>query len=55
MKGETVLFLGCGDLGIRAGHSLLQAGARVIGGCCRTGPDDIAELRTALDGGDFPA
>ena len=31
MKGETVLFLGCGDLGIRAGHSLLQAGARVIG------------------------
>ena len=31
MKGETVLFLGCGDLGIRAGRSLLQAGARIIG------------------------
>ena len=31
MKGVTVLFLGCGDLGIRAGRSLLDAGARVIG------------------------
>jgi nucleoside-diphosphate-sugar epimerase len=31
MKGVTVLFLGCGDLGIRAGRSLLGIGARVIG------------------------
>jgi len=25
-------------------------GARVLGGCCRTGPDDIRELRAALQG-----
>jgi len=25
-----------------------RAGARLIGGCCRTGPDDIGELREAL-------
>lgn len=27
-----------------------QAGARLIGGCCRTGPAYIAALRAALDG-----
>ena len=25
-----------------------DAGARVIGGCCRTTPDDIARMRTEL-------
>lgn len=32
-----------------------RAGARVIGGCCRTGPKEIAELRARLAGGDFSA
>jgi homocysteine S-methyltransferase len=27
----------------------VEAGARVIGGCCRTGPEAIAEIRTGLD------
>ena len=31
MKGVTVLFLGCGDLGIRAGRTLAGGGARIIG------------------------
>ena len=25
-----------------------RAGARIIGGCCRTTPDDIAEIRVAM-------
>ncbi len=32
-----------------------RAGARVLGGCCRIGPDDVAELRERVDGGDLPA
>lgn len=31
----------------------LDAGARVVGGCCRIGPARITELRTALAGGDW--
>ena len=30
----------------------LHAGARLVGGCCRVGPDDIAEVRAQLAGGD---
>jgi homocysteine S-methyltransferase len=30
----------------------LDAGARLVGGCCRVGPDDIAEVRAQLAGGD---
>jgi homocysteine S-methyltransferase len=26
----------------------LQAGARLIGGCCRTGPDHVSNLRKIL-------
>jgi homocysteine S-methyltransferase len=28
-----------------------DAGARLIGGCCRTGPEDIARIRVAVGGG----
>ena len=35
------------DLGA-AGTAWLAAGARLIGGCCRTGPDDVARLRRRL-------
>jgi len=31
----------------------LAAGARVVGGCCRIGPEGIAQLRLALRGGDW--
>jgi homocysteine S-methyltransferase len=30
----------------------LAAGARLVGGCCRVGPDDIAEVRAQVPGGD---
>jgi homocysteine S-methyltransferase len=30
------------------------AGARVVGGCCRIGPEEIAELRRSVEGGDWP-
>jgi len=36
-----------GDLGI-AGLAWHKAGARLLGGCCRTGPADIRRLRLAL-------
>jgi homocysteine S-methyltransferase len=32
-----------------------RAGARILGGCCRTGLDDIATLRRAVEGGDWPS
>jgi homocysteine S-methyltransferase len=38
--------------GLRAAWA---AGARVVGGCCRTGPDEIRELRSRVASGDFPA
>ena len=37
--------------GMRAAWS---EGARVLGGCCRIGPEEIRELRTRLERGDFP-
>jgi homocysteine S-methyltransferase len=39
-SGET-----CGSLAARQWY---EAGARLIGGCCRTGPDDIRRMRTEL-------
>jgi homocysteine S-methyltransferase len=30
----------------------VAAGARLVGGCCRVTPADIAAVRTALDAGD---
>ncbi|MBT2389023.1 homocysteine S-methyltransferase [Streptomyces sp. ISL-1] len=30
----------------------LAAGARLVGGCCRVGPEQIAELTAAIEGGD---
>lgn len=35
------------------GRSWFNAGARLIGGCCRTTPDDIRALRVALGGRDL--
>ena len=35
------------DLGVTA-QPWFEAGARLIGGCCRTGPEDIRRLRSAL-------
>jgi homocysteine S-methyltransferase len=38
-----------GDAGLAAfAPSWVAAGARLVGGCCRTGPRDIAALRNAL-------
>jgi len=31
----------------------IRAGATILGGCCRVGPDRIAELRAAVDRGDW--
>lgn len=33
----------------------LEAGARIVGGCCRIGPESISELRGEIEGGDFSA
>jgi homocysteine S-methyltransferase len=34
-------------------HGALLAGARIVGGCCRIGPEQIAQLREALDREDW--
>ena len=34
-------------------ESAWRAGARILGGCCRTGPAEIAELRRRLEHGDW--
>jgi len=31
----------------------IRAGANIIGGCCRIGPPEIAELRQRVDRGDW--
>jgi homocysteine S-methyltransferase len=31
--------------------SWVRAGARVVGGCCRVGPDEIREVRRRMAGG----
>ncbi len=40
-----------GDLDFgRAAWRWYEAGARLIGGCCRTGPEDVSRIRSALCG-----
>ena len=47
---------GSGSTGWMAGlRAAWMAGARIIGGCCRIGPDEIRELRSRVASGDFPA
>jgi len=42
---------GSAEVGIASGvYKWHAAGARLIGGCCRTTPDDIAQMRCALIG-----
>ena len=36
-----------GDLATRA-KRYVELGAQIVGGCCRTGPEDIARVRRAL-------
>jgi homocysteine S-methyltransferase len=46
----TKTWLGSAESFAGQAHSWYEAGARLIGGCCRTTPDDIAMLRASFRG-----
>jgi homocysteine S-methyltransferase len=45
---ETKTWTGAGDFEPAAVTDWVAAGARLVGGCCRVTPADIAAMRTAL-------
>lgn len=57
IKGEHVVYSGTPDLMETYAKLAIDAGARIIGGCCGTRAEHIARMRRALDthnGGDVP-
>lgn len=51
----TRSWLGTDEPWMTAIDTSIQAGATIVGGCCRIGPDRIAELRARVDRGDWSA
>ena len=49
IKGDEVVYTGTPDLMAKYTHMALDAGARIIGGCCGTSPTHLAAMRNALD------
>ncbi|KZM50186.1 betaine--homocysteine S-methyltransferase [Labrenzia sp. OB1] len=49
IRGDEVVYTGTPDLMARYAHMALDAGARIIGGCCGTSPVHLAAMRQALD------
>ncbi|PVB63533.1 betaine--homocysteine S-methyltransferase [Labrenzia sp. 011] len=49
IRGEEVVYTGTPDLMARYAHMALDAGARIVGGCCGTSPVHLAAMRRALD------
>jgi 5-methyltetrahydrofolate--homocysteine methyltransferase len=50
VRGDTVSYSGTPELMAEYARLALDAGARVIGGCCGTTPAHLAAMRLALDG-----
>ena len=48
-QGTEVVYSGTPDLMATYAGLAVDAGARIIGGCCGTSPDHIAAMRRALD------
>ena len=42
-------WVGSGSFDVAIAEGWVSAGARYVGGCCRVGPADIADLAAALD------
>ena len=49
MKGTEVVYSGTPELMARYVRLAIDAGARIIGGCCGTSPEHLAAMRKALD------
>lgn len=49
IQGDEVVYTGTPDLMARYTHKALDAGARIIGGCCGTSAAHLAEMRKAID------
>ena len=49
MKGDKVEYTGTPELMARYAHMAIDAGARIVGGCCGTAPEHLRAMRAALD------
>jgi 5-methyltetrahydrofolate--homocysteine methyltransferase len=49
IRGDEVVYTGTPELMAKYVHKALDAGARIIGGCCGTSPVHLAAMRSALD------
>ena len=49
VKGDKVEYTGTPELMSRYTHMAIDAGARIIGGCCGTAPAHLVEMRKAID------
>lgn len=49
IRGEDVVYTGTPDLMARFAQLAIDAGARIIGGCCGTSPAHLAAMRKALE------
>lgn len=49
IRGDEVVYTGTPDLMARYTQLALDAGARIIGGCCGTSADHLAAMRKAMD------
>jgi methionine synthase I (cobalamin-dependent) len=48
-EGTDVVYSGTPELMARYAHLAMDAGARIIGGCCGTTPEHLAAMRAAID------
>jgi len=46
--GENRVWVGMPGMDTRLAPDWVDAGARIIGGCCRVRPDDIAAMAVAI-------
>ncbi|MBA5779341.1 betaine--homocysteine S-methyltransferase [Stappia sp. F7233] len=49
IRGGDVVYTGTPDLMARYVHLAMDAGVRIIGGCCGTSPQHVAAMRHAMD------
>jgi 5-methyltetrahydrofolate--homocysteine methyltransferase len=49
IKGDEVVYTGTPELMAKYAHMALDAGARIVGGCCGTSPVHLAAMRAAVD------
>lgn len=48
-EGTTITYSGTPDLMARYAAMAVDAGARIVGGCCGTSPEHLAAMRAAID------